>query len=218
MSEIAAIIPPFVALEEVVDRVGRRRCRPASSRFRIPGVPRAGSGFLSAVSPEAARIRSGNDRHVDLLLVETVVDPLGEATNRRFAKFSGTVITFLTAAGSRRNRLGLGEGRQSRQTDDRGEGYYRELAILGLKMDFFSTILTERRDDPKAREDILRKAYAAGERREKLLLSHRDWAGPDEGLYAFTNDRGLRQWHSNVKKALDIDHPSALTKELLRAK
>jgi hypothetical protein len=97
-------------------------------------------------------------------------------------------------------------------------GYYRELAILGLKMDFFSTILTERRDDPEALEIILRKAYAAGERREKLLLSHRDWAGPDEGLYAFTNDRGLRQWHSNVKKALGVEHPTALTKELLRAK
>lgn len=92
---------------------------------------------------------------------------------------------------------------------------YREIAILGLKMDYFSTILKERREDPTALELHLKKAYTLGEQREDLLLVHRDWAGPDEGLYAFTNDRNLRQWHHRVKEALKIDHPSRLTKEAL---
>ncbi|QDU82333.1 hypothetical protein Pla110_40880 [Polystyrenella longa] len=94
---------------------------------------------------------------------------------------------------------------------------YREVAILGLKMDFFSTVKKERRDDPAALEMLLKRANELGERREELLLSHRDWAGPDEGLYAFTNDRGLRRWHTRVKDALGIDKPTALTKELLNA-
>ena len=92
---------------------------------------------------------------------------------------------------------------------------YRQLAILGLELDFFSTVVTERRDDPEARRRWLGQAYELGERREQLLLSHRDWAGPDEGLYAFTNDRKLRQWHPAVKQALGIAKPSALTKERL---
>jgi hypothetical protein len=46
-------------------------------------------------------------------------------------------------------------------------------------------------------------------------LLHRDWAGPDEGLYAYTNDAGLRRWHSQVKQALDIDRPSAVTRGTL---
>lgn len=95
--------------------------------------------------------------------------------------------------------------------------YYREIAILGVKMDFFSTILKERKEDPDALKAILEKAYQAGEKREQLLLAHRDWAGPDEGLYAFTNDRKLRKWHRTVKEALNIDKPSALTKESLNA-
>jgi hypothetical protein len=51
-----------------------------------------------------------------------------------------------------------------------------------------------------------------------MLLAHRDWAGPDEGLYAFTNDRNIRQWHTNVKKALGIEKPTAITKETLSRK
>lgn len=94
-------------------------------------------------------------------------------------------------------------------------GAYRELAVLGVKMAFFSTVVKERRDDPAARDALLKKAFEAGERREKLLLKNRDWAGPDEGLYAFTNDRGLRQWHSAVKEALGIDKATELTKEKL---
>jgi hypothetical protein len=59
--------------------------------------------------------------------------------------------------------------------------------------------------------------HAAGPQRlsEALLLSHRDWAGPEEGLYAFTIDRNLRKWHTTVKQTLGIDKPSLLTKSLL---
>lgn len=96
--------------------------------------------------------------------------------------------------------------------------HYRQIAILGVKMDFFSTVLKERRDDPDSLKSILKKAYEAGEKREKLLLAHRDWAGPDEGLYAFTNDRKLRKWHSTVKEKLGFKHPTALTKEALQKK
>ncbi|QDU92865.1 DUF4838 domain-containing protein [Lignipirellula cremea] len=94
---------------------------------------------------------------------------------------------------------------------------YRELAILGVKMDFFSTLAKEQRDDPAALKALLQKAYDLGELREKLLLAHRDWSGPDEGLYAFTNDRGLRKWHSTVKAELKIEQPTALTQEKLNA-
>ena len=52
----------------------------------------------------------------------------------------------------------------------------------------------------------------------KQLIAHRDWAGPDEGLYAFTNDIKTRQWHSAVKKALGIEKPMALTKASLKTK
>lgn len=79
-------------------------------------------------------------------------------------------------------------------------------------------MVKERRDDPEAREILLKRAYELGERREQLLLAHRDWAGPDEGLYAFTNDKGLRQWHSAVKEALGIEKKTALTKKTLQAK
>ncbi|MCA9133232.1 MAG: DUF4838 domain-containing protein [Planctomycetales bacterium] len=92
---------------------------------------------------------------------------------------------------------------------------YRKLAILGVELEFFSAVVEERRDDPPAREALLKRAFDLGEQRETLLLAHRDWAGPDEGLYAFTNDRGLRQWHSRVKELLHIDHPTPLTKETL---
>jgi len=63
----------------------------------------------------------------------------------------------------------------------------------------------------------LKRAFELGQKREELLLKHRDWAGPDEGLYAFTNDRGLRQWHAAVKAELGVEIPTALTKEKLQA-
>ena len=49
-----------------------------------------------------------------------------------------------------------------------------------------------------------------------MLLEHRDWAGPDEGLYAQTNDAKVRQWHTEVKRQLGIDKPSALTLSTLQ--
>lgn len=95
---------------------------------------------------------------------------------------------------------------------------YRQLAELGVKLDYFSSVVKTRRDDPKARETLLRRAYDLGEERESLLLVHRDWAGPYEGLYAFSNDKGLRLWHDEVKKELGINRPSAVTKETLNPK
>jgi hypothetical protein len=93
---------------------------------------------------------------------------------------------------------------------------YRQLALLGVKLDTFSSVVKERREDPQTRAAMLLQAYELGERREQMLLEHRDWAGPDEGLYAFTNDAGLRQWHTAVKRELNIDKPSPLTKAALR--
>ena len=92
---------------------------------------------------------------------------------------------------------------------------YRRLAELGVKLDTFSSVVKERRDAPTERDALLKRTYELGEQREKMLLAHRDWAGPDEGLYAFTNDANIRQWHSTVKKALGIEKPSALTKQKL---
>lgn len=92
---------------------------------------------------------------------------------------------------------------------------YRQAAAAGAKVVFPAGPGGEK-DDPPAREAALRKAYELGERREQMLLDHRDWAGPDEGLYAFTNDRGLRQWHAQVKKELGIDKPTRLTLEQLK--
>jgi hypothetical protein len=89
---------------------------------------------------------------------------------------------------------------------------YRKLAELGLKLDFFSAVVKTRRDAPEERDRLLRRANDLGEQREQLLLAHRDWSGPDEGLYAYANDAGLRRWHSQVKAALGINKPSALTK------
>ena len=67
---------------------------------------------------------------------------------------------------------------------------YRRLALLGLDMPYFSAATKKlpRRDNPAERERLLKRAFELGEERELLLLAHRDWAGPDEGLYAFTND------------------------------
>lgn len=92
---------------------------------------------------------------------------------------------------------------------------YRRLAELGVKLDTFSTVVKERREAPAERDALLREAFDLGERRETMLLAHRDWAGPDEGLYAFTNDAKIRQWHSAMKKALGNDTPSRLTKATL---
>jgi hypothetical protein len=96
---------------------------------------------------------------------------------------------------------------------------YRRLAVLGVKMGEFSNVVRllkeELVDAPAERDALLREAYELGERREALLLAHRDWAGPDEGLYAFTNEINTRQWHTGVKKALGIDKPTALKHETL---
>ncbi len=94
-------------------------------------------------------------------------------------------------------------------------GNYRQLAELGVKLDTFTSVVKERRDAPAERDALLQRTYELGEQREQLLLAHRDWAGPDEGLYAFTNDAKIRQWHAAVKAALGIDKPTALTKQSL---
>lgn len=94
---------------------------------------------------------------------------------------------------------------------------YRQLELLGVKVGSFNPTGTPKRDDPAARDALLKRAYQLGEQREEMLLQYRDRAGPDEGLYAFTNDRGLRPWHRKVKEALGIDKETALTKEKLSA-
>lgn len=91
---------------------------------------------------------------------------------------------------------------------------YKRLAELGVKMEF-ATAVKAIVDDPVERDALLKHTYELGEQRERMLLEHRDWAGPDEGLYAFTNDIQTRQWHTNVKKALGINKPTALTKGTL---
>jgi hypothetical protein len=92
---------------------------------------------------------------------------------------------------------------------------YRKLAGLGLKLDTFSAIFKGRREDPAARAALLRRTFDLGEQREKLLLAQRDQAGPDEGLYAYTNDAKLRQWHAAVKQELGLARPSSVTKATL---
>jgi hypothetical protein len=92
---------------------------------------------------------------------------------------------------------------------------YRQLAELGVPLDWFSASVKTRRDAPEERAKLLRRAFDLGEERERLLLVHRDWAGPDEGLYAYTNDAGLRRWHAQVKQASHIDRPSAVTRATL---
>lgn len=94
---------------------------------------------------------------------------------------------------------------------------YRQLAELGLQLGFFSSAVQTPRQDEAERLRLLRRAYELGQQREQMLLAHRDWAAMDEGLYAFTNDQGVRQWHAAVKQALGIDEPTALTKERLTA-
>jgi hypothetical protein len=94
--------------------------------------------------------------------------------------------------------------------------HYRRLTELGVKLQFSTPTGKDVRDTPADRPRLLQRAYELGEQREKLLLAHRDWAGPDEGLYAFANDMGLRQWHAAVKRGLGIDRLSAVTREKLR--
>jgi hypothetical protein len=96
---------------------------------------------------------------------------------------------------------------------------YRQLTEYGMKMDSLRTAdgaATGTLNDPAAKQRLLKRAYELGRERETMLLAHRDWGALDEGLYAFTNDRHLRQWHTAVKKALGIDEPTKLTKELLK--
>ena len=95
---------------------------------------------------------------------------------------------------------------------------YRQLAGLGVKLDTFSSAVKERRDAPAERDALLQRAFDLGEQREQMLLAHRDWAGPDEGLYAYTNDAHIRQWHAAVKRELNIAKPTALTKTSLAEK
>jgi hypothetical protein len=92
---------------------------------------------------------------------------------------------------------------------------YRKLAELGMQMDYFSAVVKERREAPSERDALLKRVYELGEQREALLLANREVAGPDEGLYAITNDLDIRRWHSAVKKALGIDQPSPLVKTKL---
>ena len=97
---------------------------------------------------------------------------------------------------------------------------YRKLPETGLRFIPFSTVnVTRTGEDLTERRRLLEKAYELGERREQMLLEHRDWAGPDEGLYSYANsDSDNRPWHEFVKKALGIDKPSALTKAKLTKK
>ena len=92
---------------------------------------------------------------------------------------------------------------------------YRLLTEAGVPVGFAPVAERRAVDDQAEKERLLRRAYELGERREKMLLAHRDWSALDEGLLAFANDRGLRGWHTAVKKALGIDRPSAVTKEAL---
>jgi hypothetical protein len=91
---------------------------------------------------------------------------------------------------------------------------YRGLTELGVKLGF--AVATGQRDAPAERDALLQRAFELGEEREKMILAHRDWAGPDEGLYGFTNDANIRQWHTAVKRKLGITTPSAVTKAKLQ--
>ncbi len=92
---------------------------------------------------------------------------------------------------------------------------YRQLAELGVEMEFFSTAVTEPRDEPELRQRLLERALILGEQREDILLANREVPAPDEGLYAITNDRGMRQWHQKVKSLLNDTTPTRITKALL---
>lgn len=93
---------------------------------------------------------------------------------------------------------------------------YRDLANMGVKIKAFENLDNLPRDAAKER-DLLRRAYELGEKREELLLAHRDWAAVDEGLYAqiANSSQGL-PWHATVKKLLGIKTPSRVTEESLK--
>ncbi|MCM8758390.1 MAG: DUF4838 domain-containing protein [Candidatus Omnitrophica bacterium] len=94
---------------------------------------------------------------------------------------------------------------------------YQKLSQTGLKLEFFSSAVEKIEQIPEEeRKKILLRAYELGEKREEMLLAHRDWAGMDEGLYAYTNDAGIRQWHLAVKKELGIQKQTGLSKEILK--
>ena len=92
---------------------------------------------------------------------------------------------------------------------------YRKLTGLGVKMEF-TVAVKATRDAPAERDALLKRSDDLGEQREQMRLAHRDWAGPDEGLYAFTNEIKTRQWHTAVKRELKIDKASAVTKQSLK--
>ncbi len=93
---------------------------------------------------------------------------------------------------------------------------YRQLAELGVDLEFFKLAVPVPRKDDAEKQRLLKRAYELGEEREKMLLMHRDWAGPDEGLYGQTIDSKNRLWHSEVKKELGIDKPSAVSMSTLQ--
>ncbi|HWL51747.1 MAG TPA: DUF4838 domain-containing protein [Chthoniobacteraceae bacterium] len=92
---------------------------------------------------------------------------------------------------------------------------YHDLANRGVDLGGFVNFESLPHDEAKEKE-LLRRAYELGEKRETLLLAHRDHAAIDEGLYAYANDKGIRQWHAAVKQRLDIGTPTRLTLESLQ--
>jgi hypothetical protein len=93
---------------------------------------------------------------------------------------------------------------------------YRQLAKLRVNLDWFTSKGVQNLTDGNPSTRLLKHAYELGEKREQMLLKHRDWAAMCEGMYAFTNDRKKRQWHAAVKQALGINSPSALTWQTLK--
>lgn len=97
---------------------------------------------------------------------------------------------------------------------------YRQIADWGIELEMFENLNKDKEVtiNPAEKEKVLRRAYELGEKREDMLLAHRDWAAIDEGLYSATNDMNIRQWHTEVKKQLGIEKPTRLNKLLLQAK
>jgi len=97
---------------------------------------------------------------------------------------------------------------------------YRQIADWGIELEMFENLNKDKEItiDRVEKEKVLRRAYELGEKREEMLLAHRDWAAIDEGLYSATNDMNIRQWHTEVKKQLGIEKPTRLNKLLLQAK
>lgn len=94
---------------------------------------------------------------------------------------------------------------------------YQSLANMGVNMKAFQNFENLPRDEAKI-NDLLRRAYELGEKREDMVLAHRDWAAIDEGLYAYVVNEPLGlPWHPTVKKLLGITDPSRVTKETLKS-